>query len=90
MRDNETFGGTTHIRSEPSGFSTPQRNMQRQQEYTGQRPVPYHSMSAPANAIGNIEQSKRSLVEDVKVYAGPTFHNSPSADSLPAPRMKGA
>ena len=64
--------------------------MKHTQRLQNDRPHPHHTMSAPANGFAAAEPVKRSVVDDVKVYAGPTFHNSPSADSLPAPRMKGA
>ncbi|KAH8083642.1 hypothetical protein HD553DRAFT_49701 [Filobasidium floriforme] len=95
IRDQETFGSMpaavpAQFRSGPSGFATPMKHNQRLQHATDQRPHPHHTMSAPPNGFAVMEPVKRSIADDVKVYAGPTFHNSPSADSLPAPRMKGA
>jgi hypothetical protein len=95
IRDQETFGSMPAVvpaqfRSGPSGFATPMKHNQRLQNATDQRPHPHHTMSAPPNGFAVMEPVKRSIADDVKVYAGPTFHNSPSADSLPAPRMKGA
>lgn len=51
------------------------------------RPSPLHSASAPPSG----PDGKQSLANPklAAAYAGPTFQNSPSAEALPAPRLRG-
>ncbi len=75
LRKSKTIGiastGTPRKAGPSPAVSTPQR----------ERPGPAHIVSAPAQPV------LRGTPLSAAVYAGPKFHNSPSAEHLPAPRL---
>lgn len=80
--------------------STSSSSRQRSESEDPTRPAfSHHTVSAPSGSaplgmemfgtpLGANRRNKK--VEDlIGMYAGPTFHNSPSPDALPAPRLRG-